>query len=103
VDPSPFTVISFVSFSCHSKHNQSSSDDGDEKRAFSAHGAMSLLPDFLSFIFLSTGARSIASSHGAILASSFPVARECCPGESPLLHICSNHGGASLLSVAKRF
>jgi hypothetical protein len=23
-------------FSCHSKHNQSSSDDGDEKRAFSA-------------------------------------------------------------------
>jgi hypothetical protein len=40
--------------------------------------------------------------NGAILASSFPVARECCPGESPLLHIAfvRIHGGASL--VAKR-
>jgi hypothetical protein len=44
----------------------------------------SIDPFFLSFIFLSTGEYRL-SSNGAILV--FSQWRECCPGESPLLHI----------------
>jgi hypothetical protein len=91
-------------FSCHSKHNQSSSDDGDEKESVqrSIERAMSLLRiHSLSQLHFSFNRRTKhrLSSNGAILASSFPVARECCPGESPLLHIAfvRIHGGASFL------
>jgi hypothetical protein len=110
VDPSLFTVISFVSFQLPTKHNQSSSDDGDEKRAFAVSVltfGMRTIPERRIFIHSSASfsfnrRTKHRSSNGAILASSFPVAREC-SGESPLLHIAfSNSWRCILARVAKR-
>jgi hypothetical protein len=88
------TVISLLfPFSCHSKHNQSSSDDGDEKRAFSASVSVQFgMRTFsqcryfgsIPFAHFSTGARSIASLPMVLFSLLHSQWRESVAQVSPL-------------------
>jgi hypothetical protein len=105
VDPSPFSPSFPLCFPfSYSKYNQSSSDDGDEKRAFSASvsvllfgmrtdRAMSLLrsiPFSALSIFFNRRTKHRPPMVLFSLLHSLAVARECCPTSPHCIRICSN-------------